>query len=59
MKNSDKKIVYSILLGLFILLLLGIAGSYDHKCEQEDAQIQQELKQTDYLITDSLCQEQE
>ena len=44
MKNSDKKIVYSILLGLCILLLLGAAGSYDQKCEQEDAQIQQELQ---------------
>lgn len=44
MKNSDKKIVYSILLGLYILLLLGAVGSYDQKCEQEDAQIQQELQ---------------
>ena len=59
MKKSDKKMIYSIILGFIILTLLGIAGSYDQKCEQEDAQIQQELKQTDYLITDSLCQEQE
>ena len=44
MKNSDKKMVYSIILGFIILTLLGIAGSYDQKCEQEDVQIQQELQ---------------
>lgn len=44
MKNSDKKMVYSIILGFIILIMLGIAGSYDQKCEQEDAQIEQELR---------------
>lgn len=43
MKNSDKKMVYSIILGFIILTLLGIAGSYDQKCEQEDLQAQQQL----------------
>lgn len=44
MKNSDKKMVYSIIVGFIILTLLGIAGSYDQESEQEDAQIKQELQ---------------